>query len=95
MVFKGREVSETITKSFPASAKIGRVAVIMSIVGGILLGTLAALKNGKWPDRLVVFIATLCITIPSFVIGAVLIYVVAVKFAIITSQQDLVDGKMI
>jgi oligopeptide transport system permease protein len=83
MVFKGREVSDTISKSFPASAEIGGIAVIISIAGGILLGTLAALKNGKWPDRLVVFLATLCITIPSFVIGAVLIYVVGVKFELL------------
>lgn len=83
MIFKGREVSETITKSFPASAKIGLVAVAMAIVGGIILGTLAALKNGKWPDKLIVVIATLCTTIPSFVIGAVLIYVLAVEFAIL------------
>ena len=79
MVFEGRKVAETIETSFPASAKLGIVAVIIAIVGGILAGTLAALKNGKWPDRVVVFFATLCITIPSFVIGAVLIYVLAVE----------------
>jgi oligopeptide transport system permease protein len=78
MVFEGRKVAETIETSFPASAKLGMVAVIIAIVGGVLLGTLAALKNGKWPDRVVVFFATLCITIPSFVIGAVLIYVFGV-----------------
>jgi len=83
MVFEGRKVSETIATSFPASAKLGIVAVIIAIVGGVLLGTLAALKNGKWPDKVVVFFATLCITIPSFVIGAVLIYVFAVTFELL------------
>ena len=83
MIFKGRQVSDTISKSFPASAKIGMVAVAIAIVGGIILGTLAALKNGKWPDKLIVVIATLCTTIPSFVIGAVLIYVLAVQLAIL------------
>jgi oligopeptide transport system permease protein len=83
MIFKGRSVSETISKSFPASAKIGMVAVAMAIVGGILLGTLAALKNGKWPDKLIIFFVTLCITIPSFVIGAVLIYVLAVEYGLL------------
>ena len=78
MVFQGRDVADTIETSFPASGKIGIVAVIMSLAGGILLGVIAALKNGKWPDRVVVFFATLCITIPSFVIGAVLIYVFGV-----------------
>ena len=83
MVFKGRQVSETIGKSFPASAELGIIAVIIALIGGILLGTLAALKNGKWPDRVVVFVATLCITIPSFVIGAVLIYILGVKFTLL------------
>ena len=83
MIFKGREVSETISESFPASAKIGAVAVAIAIVGGIVLGIIAALKNGKWPDKLIVVVATLCTTIPSFVIGAVLIYVLAVEFSIL------------
>ena len=83
MIFKGRGVTDTIAKSFPASAKIGIVAVVIAIAGGIILGILAALKNGKWPDKLIVFIATLCTTIPSFVIGAVLIYVLAVEFGIL------------
>lgn len=83
MTFKGRGVTDTIEKSFPASAQIGIIAVLIAIVGGIILGVLAALKNGKWPDRLIVLIATLCTTIPSFVIGAVLIYVFAVQFGVL------------
>lgn len=83
MVFPGREVADTISKSFPASAEIGGLAVIVSIVGGILLGVIAALKSGKWPDKLIVFIATLCTTIPSFVIGAVLIYILAVQLQLL------------
>lgn len=83
MIFKGREVSDTIGKSFPASAEVGAIAVVIAIVGGILLGTLAALKNGKWPDKVVVLFATFCITIPSFVIGTVLIYILGVEFQLL------------
>lgn len=38
MVFEGRGVADTISKSFPASAELGIIAVIMSLIGGILLG---------------------------------------------------------
>ncbi len=83
MTFKGRGVTDTIIKSFPASAEIGIMAVGIAVVGGMIFGVLAALKSGRWPDKLIIFVATLCTTIPSFVIGAVLIYVFAVKLGLL------------
>lgn len=83
MIFKGRNVSDTITTSFPASAKIGMTAVAVAVVLGIGLGVTAALKHEQWPDSLIIFIVTLGITIPSFVIGAVLIYIFAVTLGIL------------
>lgn len=83
MVFKGRSVSDTILKSFPASAKIGLVAVTFAIVLGVMLGVLAALNYGKWSDSVIIFLVTLGITIPSFVIGASLIYIFAVELRIL------------
>lgn len=74
MVYKGRQVKDTIKNSFPNSAKVGAIAVVISLAGGLLLGVLAALKSGKWQDRTVMFIATLGITVPSFVVSAGLIY---------------------
>lgn len=83
MTFKGRGVTDTIEKSFPASAEIGGIAVVIAIVGGIIFGVLSALKSGKWPDKLIVLFATLCTTIPSFVIGAVLMYFLAVQLGLL------------
>lgn len=81
--YRGREVNEIITYSFPKSAKIGIVSIIFSLVAGILLGVISALKAGKWPDKLCMFISTLGITVPSFVIGAVLIYYFTVKLRLL------------
>ncbi|EMU54365.1 MAG: ABC transporter permease [Clostridium butyricum] len=83
MIFKGRGVSETIQTSFPASAKVGMCSVATSIVVGISLGIVAALKRNTWADTTIVFVVTLGITIPSFVISAVLIYFLAVKFGLL------------
>lgn len=83
MIFKGRKVSDTISTSFPASAKVGLVAVAAATVVGIGLGVTAALKGGKWPDKLIVVFVTLGTTIPSFVIGAVLIYFLAVYLGLL------------
>lgn len=79
MIFKGRGVTDTIKTSFPASAKVGLCSVATSIIVGISLGIVAALKRNTWADTTIVFIVTLGITIPSFVTSAVLIYLLAVK----------------
>ncbi|CDH91400.1 oligopeptide ABC transporter, permease protein [Clostridium botulinum B str. Eklund 17B (NRP)] len=83
MVFKGRRVSETISYSFPASAKIGLVSVASSVLVGVGLGIVAALKKGTWADSLIMLLVTLGITIPSFVIGAVLIYFLTVELRLL------------
>lgn len=81
--YRGRSVNETIAYSFPKSAKLGAVAIIFSLVAGTLLGVVSALKSGKWPDKVCMFISTLGITVPSFVIGAVLIYFFTVKWGLL------------
>ena len=83
MRYKGREVQEIIGYSFPASAKLGGVAVVISLVFGILLGIVAALKYNKWPDTICMVLATLGVTLPSFVIATLLMYVFGVKLSLV------------
>lgn len=83
MRYKGREVQEIIGYSFPASAKLGGVAVAISLIFGILLGIIAALKYNKWPDSVCMVLATLGVTLPSFVIATLLMYVFGVKLSLV------------
>lgn len=83
MKYKGREVLTTIKKSFPNSAKVGMASIVFSVVVGVLLGIVAALKADKWPDRVCMLLATLGITIPSFVMGTFLIYIFTVTFKLL------------
>ena len=83
MIFKGRGVTETIKNSFPASAKVGLCSVATSIIVGISLGIVAALKRNTWADTTIIFVVTLGITIPSFVTSAVLIYFLAVTLGLL------------
>lgn len=83
MVFPGRSVTDTIKTSFPASAKVGLASVCTSVLVGVVLGIISALKKGKWADSLIIFVVTLGITIPSFVTSAVLIYVLTVQLGLL------------
>lgn len=83
MKYTGKEVSDIISYSFPASAKVGIISVVIALVIGVLLGILSALKQGKWADNVCMLLATLGITIPSFVIAAILIYIFAVSLGVL------------
>ncbi|MPN16856.1 Dipeptide transport system permease protein DppB [bioreactor metagenome] len=75
----GRMVSDYIAYLFPASAKLGAVAVILAMVMGMLLGILAAFNQGKIIDRIVMIIATVGISVPGFVLASLLLLFIGLK----------------
>jgi len=79
LAFPGRSVTETIKKHAPISAQIGGQGLIVGVTIGILLGIIAAFNRGKWPDYLVMFIAIIGISIPSFVVASLLQYFFTVE----------------
>ena len=83
--YPGRSVTKTIFKYAPISARVGVQAISMGFTIGITLGILAALNRGKWPDYLVMFIAILGISVPSFVVAALLQYFFTVKWMLLPS----------
>ncbi len=83
--FKGVTVNSLIQRGFPVSAKLGIFSVLAILVLGIPLGVIAALKHNKWQDTCVRFTATIGITVPSFVIATVLLYIFALKLRILPS----------
>ncbi|MBU5310773.1 ABC transporter permease [Tissierella carlieri] len=81
--YPGRSVTETILKNAKVSGRLGAQAIALGITIGITLGIIAALNRNKWPDYLVMFIAILGITVPVFIIAALLQYTLSVKFELL------------
>ena len=79
MVRSGREVSDTITQSFPVTARLGSTAFATALIIGIALGTVAALSKHRWVNNLCMFVATIGVSVPSFLIGILLMIVLGVK----------------
>lgn len=73
----GVNVTEQILHKFPVSLRIGLYATIVVIVLGIPIGIVSALKQNTWVDHLAMFIATVGVTIPSFVVAVVYVSLVA------------------
>jgi oligopeptide transport system permease protein len=76
---RGWTVAKIISSRFPVSARIGGMAVLLALVVGIPMGSIAALNRGKWSDNLIIIIATCGIAFPSFVICTVGMYIFGVN----------------
>ena len=72
--FKYRDftVAELLWTGFPASLKVGGIAIVLAVVVGITLGTLAALRQNTGVDYAVMATAMTGITIPNFVMAPLL-----------------------
>ena len=82
--YEGMTVNELIAGNFPVSAAVGGAALILALLVGIPAGIVSALKRGHWQDRLAMILATLGVTVPSFVIAAVMVYVFAWRLGWVT-----------
>ncbi len=87
-VFKGdlglsihynRPVTDIIAQAFPYSFDLGMRSLIFATITGILLGIVAAVKRGtKW-DTISMFFAIIGVSVPGFIVGALLQYFLGLK----------------
>jgi len=83
---QGYTVNQIIAEMFPVSAKLGAVTMLWGLFSGILLGVAAAVNHNKIIDRIAMFICTLGIAVPSFVIGTSLLYSFTINIKILPSE---------
>ena len=84
--YSPRTVKSIIVSEIPVTATLAFTSVSVTIVIGVLYGIVAALKQGKWQDQVAKVVTTLGITIPSFVMCTLLIYVFAVKLRVLPTM---------
>lgn len=85
--YPGRSVNDIIKDGFPISFKLGIEAILIAIIIGIPAGILAGVKKDKWQDRAVNFFTTLGVAVPSFVVAALLIYVLSTKLHLLPAAM--------
>jgi oligopeptide transport system permease protein len=76
---RGKSVQDIILKQWPYSVRLGLFAIIFAVVVGIPLGVLAALKQNSLADYVSLFFATIGVSVPSFVIGLLVIILFGTK----------------
>ncbi len=78
-MYYNRPINDIIVQAFPYSFDLGIRSLIFAAITGILLGVVAAVKRGtKW-DTLSMLFAVIGVSVPSFIIGALLQYFLGLK----------------
>jgi peptide/nickel transport system permease protein len=72
-------VTELIKQKLPITLYISLLALFISIILGVPAGILSATRRGTWIDNIVTIVANAGITIPSFWLGVILIYIFSLK----------------
>ena len=75
---QGRKVSALITERFPATLELAFAAAVVALVLGIPLGVYAALRRGRFGSQLVMTLSLLGVSLPTFLIGILLILLFSV-----------------
>ena len=83
--FKYRDftVAELLWRGFPASLKVGGIAIVLAVLVGITLGTLAALRQNSGFDYAVMATAMTGIAVPNFVMAPLLTLVFGVWLSLL------------
>ncbi len=69
-----RSVSDIILDTLPISALLGSLALAFALIFSFPTGLCAAYYHNSWTDRWCMFLATLGISLPHFILGALLIW---------------------
>ncbi|MCM2421402.1 ABC transporter permease [Streptomyces sp. SID13666] len=80
--FNGQPVTELMKSAFPVTLRLTLVAIFFEIVIGITFGVITGMRRGRPIDTSVLLMTLVVISIPVFVLGYVLQYVIAVQWGI-------------
>jgi len=78
-IYYHENVTTLMFERFPVTVHLGLTALVLSSVLGVLAGLLAAVRRGKWIDKVVTPLAYLGTTIPVFWLGILMIYAFGYK----------------
>lgn len=89
---RGRQVIDIIVDGMKTSAKLGLIAAFSALIVGVVLGAVAALRRNKLIDRIIMVITTAFVSMPSFIMGSLLLILFAVKLKVLPANGSTPEG---
>ncbi len=76
------EVTELIQSRLPATLQLTFAGILAELLIAFPLGIIAALRKGKWVDRLVMILSFSGVSAPQFAVGLILLFIFGYKWPI-------------
>ena len=89
---RGQDVIDIISRGLAVSAKLGVAAAAIATVFGVVMGAVAALKRNTVLDRSIMVFSTACVSMPSFIMGSLLLLVFALKLNLVPANGTTAAG---
>ena len=89
---RGRMVIDVIKDGLKTSAKLGIIAATWATIVGVVLGAMAALRRNTILDRVVMVISTAFVSMPSFIMGSLLLLLFSVKLGLVPANGETAKG---
>ena len=89
---RGRMVIDVIKDGLKTSAKLGLIAALWATVAGVVLGASAALKRNTILDRIIMVISTAFVSMPSFIMGSLMLLFFSVKLGLVPANGETAKG---
>ena len=89
---RGRDVIDMIGDGMKTSVKLGVIAAGIAGVTGIVLGAWAALRRNKLIDKIIMVITTAFVSMPSFIMGSLLLVLLTITLPIFPANGDSPGG---
>ena len=78
-IMTAQPVLADLLRFFPATLELATVATLLGVLGGIPLGVLAAVRQGRWPDHLIRVVGLFGYSVPVFWLGMLALFVLYAK----------------
>ncbi|MDD4324177.1 MAG: ABC transporter permease [Eubacteriales bacterium] len=89
---RGMMVIDIITDGLRTSIRLGVLAAAIALFFGLLLGSIASLRRNTMVDRIIMVVTTAFVSMPSFIMGSLLLLVFAVQLAIVPANGSTPAG---
>ena len=89
---RGRNVIDIIADGLKVSAKLGVIAAFSALICGIVLGAVAALRRNKLIDKIIMVVTTAFVSMPSFIIGSLLLVAFSLKIPLFPANGSTAKG---